>query len=90
MIPDELAEGFRTLLRGDANETAEQRRRRRRARDFRTGVKLICFALVTPVAYMLSSVAFGMSGTSPLGWTITAGCAAAFLWAGVVHLSRRD
>jgi hypothetical protein len=90
MIPDEVIEGFRALLRARCNGTPEERRRRRRRDEILSGLMLIGFAIATPVLYMISGVILMMSGTSPIGWAITTGCAAFFLWAGISLLARKS
>ena len=90
MIPDEVTEGFRALMRARFNGTPEERRRRRRRDDILTGLMLIGLAIASPVLYVISGVVFMMSGTSPIGWTITTVCAAFFLWAGISLLARKS
>jgi hypothetical protein len=89
MIPDEVIEGFRALHRARFRGTPEERRRRRRRDEILTGLMLIGFAIATPFLYMVSGVVMMMSGTSPVGWTITTACAAFFLWAGISLLARK-
>jgi hypothetical protein len=72
-------ERFRALRR----RTPEEERRARRHDDIMTGLVLILFALAMPFLYLFSGVLNMMSGTSPLGWTITIIIAVASLAGGI-------
>jgi hypothetical protein len=74
-------ERFRALRR----RTPEQERRARRLDDILSGLLLIVLALAMPFLYLISGVLNMMSGTSPLGWTITIIIALASLLGGI-HL----
>ena len=90
MIPHEVSEAFRKLLQSRFDEPPEQRRHRFRRKDIGAGLMLIGLAIASPVLYVMSGVVFMMSGTSPIGWTITA-CGAAFLlWVGISILARKS
>lgn len=80
MIPNEVNERFRELLR--ARDTPEYRRLRRR-KDIAAGLMLIGLAIASPGLYMILGVMAMMSDPSPIGWTITAVFAAVCLWAGI-------
>ena len=90
MIPDEVRESFRKLLQSRFDESPEQRRRRFRRRDIHAGIMLIGLAIASPALYVMSGVMFMMSGTSPIGWTITACCAAFLLWLGISALAGKS
>ena len=90
MIPDEVIEGFRALRSARFGGTPEERRRRRRRDEILTGLMLIGLAIMAPVFYVVSGVITMMSGTSPIGWTITTACAAFLLWAGISLLARKS
>lgn len=84
----DLREEFERL-RSMQRRTPEQERRFQRRDEIRTGVKLIALAVALPFLYPVSGMINMMSGTSPLGWTITIVAALASLWAGIRALTRK-
>jgi hypothetical protein len=79
-------ERYRALRR----RTPEEERRARRRDDILTGLLLIGLAFAMPFLYLISGVFTMMSGTSPLGWTITIIIAVASLWGGIRSLMTKQ
>ena len=85
-----LEESFRRFRKRFVEETPEQAQRRQRRDAIVGGLMLIGIAIVLPLLYPILGAINLMSGTSPMGWTITIVLSALSLATGVYLLARRS